>query len=222
MNGTHVQITSAAKTYGKVRALDKATVNFERGGQYAVMGASGSGKSTLLYLIGGLDRADEGSVVVDGKNLGDLNDEALASYRGSEVGFVFQFHFLLNSLSCLDNILLPAKIAGRSLKEVRTHVLGLAEKLGVSNLLEKFPYQLSGGEQQRINIIRALSLKPKLLLCDEPTGNLDSHNTELVVDLLSQLAKEQHSTLVVVTHDQNVAARFSHQVRMRDGSIIPN
>lgn len=222
MNGTHVQITSAAKRYGKVRALDKATVNFERGGQYAVMGASGSGKSTLLYLIGGLDRADEGSVVVDGKNLGDLNDEALASYRGSEVGFVFQFHFLLNSLSCLDNILLPAKIAGRSLKEVRTHVLGLAEKLGVSNLLEKFPYQLSGGEQQRINIIRALSLRPKLLLCDEPTGNLDSHNTELVVDLLSHLAKEQGSTLVVVTHDQNVASRFTQQVRMRDGCIIPN
>lgn len=220
MSNNHIEISAAAKRYGKVRALDSATVSFERGGQYAVMGASGSGKSTLLYLIGGLDRADEGKVIVDGKDLGTLNDEALANYRGTDVGFVFQFHFLLNSLSCLDNVLLPAKIAGKSLKPVREHVQSLADKLGVSNLLEKYPYQLSGGEQQRINIIRALSLRPKLLLCDEPTGNLDSRNTEIVVDLISKLASEQNSTLVVVTHDQNVAARFVHQVRMRDGQIL--
>lgn len=217
---THVEITNATKRYGKVNALDNATVKFETAGQYAVMGASGSGKSTLLYLIGGLDRADEGAVQVNGKNLNGLNDEDLARYRGSDVGFVFQFHFLLNSLNCLDNILLPAKIAGRPLKEVRAHVESLAQKLSVTNLFEKFPYQLSGGEQQRINLIRALSLKPKLLLCDEPTGNLDSRNTEIVVTLLSQLAKEQQSTLIVVTHDQNVASRFEHQVRMKDGQIL--
>ena len=220
MNQTHIEIRSALKRYGKVNALDHATVNFEQGGQYAVMGASGSGKSTLLYLIGGLDRADEGEVIVAGKNLSKLDDESLANYRGSDVGFVFQFHFLLNSLNCLDNILLPAKIAGKNLKEVEAHVKTLAANLGVSNLLEKMPFQLSGGEQQRINIIRALSLKPKLLLCDEPTGNLDSKNTEIVVNLLAELARAQGSTLIVVTHDQNVASRFSHQVRMRDGQII--
>lgn len=220
MTKPHVEIHQAVKQYGKVRALDQASVHFELGGQYAVTGASGSGKSTLLYLIGGLDRADEGSVVVDGRELGKMNDEALARYRGQDVGFVFQFHFLLNSLSCLENILLPAKISGAKLKEVRLHIENLAQQLGVSQLLEKFPYQLSGGEQQRVNLIRALSLRPKLLLCDEPTGNLDSHNTEIVVNLLSKLAREQGSTLVIVTHDQNVAARFSQQVRMRDGRIL--
>jgi lipoprotein-releasing system ATP-binding protein len=220
MNSRHIEIRGAIKQYGKVRALNNATVTFERGGQYAVTGASGSGKSTLLYLIGGLDRADQGEVFVDGKELGSLGDEALATYRGHEVGFVFQFHFLLNSLNCRDNILLPAKISGAQVKKVSEHTEGLAKQLGVENLLEKFPYQLSGGEQQRVNLIRALSLKPKLLLCDEPTGNLDSHNTELVVNLLSDLALEQGSTLIIVTHDQNVASRFSHQVRMRDGSII--
>lgn len=216
----HVEINHAIKQYGKVRALDEATVTFDYGGQYAVTGASGSGKSTLLYLIGGLDRADDGEVIVDGKELGKMNDESLARFRGEDVGFVFQFHFLLNSLSCYDNIMLPAKISGTKLKEVSKRIENLAEQLGVASLLEKFPYQLSGGEQQRVNLIRALSLRPKLLLCDEPTGNLDSHNTEIVVNLLSKLAHEQGSTLVIVTHDQNVAARFSNQIRMRDGKIL--
>src|SRR5690606_6809560 len=153
MSQPHIEIHAALKRYGKVNALNYASVNFERAGQYAVMGASGSGKSTLLYLIGGLDRADSGEVIVDGKNLGELDDEALAFYRGNEVGFVFQFHFLLNSLNCYENILLPAKIAGHSLKQVSVHIENLASQLGVSNLLEKMPFQLSGGEQQRINII---------------------------------------------------------------------
>lgn len=220
MSQSYIEIQSVAKNYGKVKALNRASVVFEHGGQYAVTGASGSGKSTLLYLIGGLDRADEGSVLIDGKNLNEYSDEALARYRGNDVGFVFQFHFLLNSLNCRDNILLPSKISSHSLKLVSERIESLAQKLGVSGLLEKFPYQLSGGEQQRINIIRALSLKPKLLLCDEPTGNLDSNNTEIVVNLLSQLAKEEQSTLIVVTHDQNVASRFGSQIRMRDGQII--
>tara|TARA_R110000868_G_scaffold282927_2_gene543277 strand:- start:8726 stop:9391 length:666 start_codon:yes stop_codon:yes gene_type:complete len=220
MTTPHIQIQAAAKHYGKVKALDNATVSFDRAGQYALTGASGSGKSTLLYLIGGLDRADQGEVLVAGRDLKGYSDEELAKYRATEVGFVFQFHFLLNSLNCLDNILLPAKISGISVKEVQARVQELAGKLGVSALLTKFPYQLSGGEQQRINIIRALSLKPKLLLCDEPTGNLDSANTDIVINLLRELAKQEGSTLIVVTHDLNVAARFSSQVKMRDGQIL--
>lgn len=220
MSQNYIEIQTVAKHYGKVKALNGATLAFEKGGQYALTGASGSGKSTLLYLIGGLDRADEGSVLVDGKNLNTFNDEELAKYRGSDVGFVFQFHFLLNSLNCIDNILLPSKISAQNSKEVEKRVADLAAQLGVSNLLEKYPYQLSGGEQQRINIIRALSLKPKLLLCDEPTGNLDSNNTEIVVNLLMKLASENGTTLIVVTHDRSVASRFSHQVEMKDGQIV--
>jgi len=220
MSQNYIEIQTVAKHYGKDKALNGATLAFEKGGQYALTGASGSGKSTLLYLIGGLDRADEGSVLVDGKNLNTFNDEELAKYRGNEVGFVFQFHFLLNSLNCIDNILLPSKISAQNSKEVEKRVADLANQLGVSNLLEKYPYQLSGGEQQRINIIRALSLKPKLLLCDEPTGNLDSNNTEIVVNLLMKLASENGTTLIVVTHDRSVASRFSHQVEMKDGQIV--
>tara|TARA_R110002049_G_scaffold291717_1_gene475855 strand:+ start:428 stop:1093 length:666 start_codon:yes stop_codon:yes gene_type:complete len=220
MSSHHIEIQSASKHYGKVKALNGASLIFEKGGQYALTGASGSGKSTLLYLVGGLDRADEGQVLVDGRNLNSLSDDDLARYRGTDVGFVFQFHFLLNSLNCRDNILLPSKISAKNTKDVEARVEELSKQLGVSNLLDKFPYQLSGGEQQRINIIRALSLQPKLLLCDEPTGNLDSNNTEIVVNLLMKLAHEQQTTLIVVTHDRNVASRFNKQIEMRDGQIV--
>ncbi len=220
MSAHHIEIQSVAKHYGKVKALNGTTLVFDKGGQYALTGASGSGKSTLLYLIGGLDRADEGQVLVDGKNLNSLSDEELATYRGTDVGFVFQFHFLLNSLNCRDNILLPSKISAKNSKNVEARIEELANQLGVSGLLDKFPYQLSGGEQQRINIIRALSLQPKLLLCDEPTGNLDSNNTEIVVNLLMKLALEQETTLIVVTHDRHVASRLKHQIEMRDGQIV--
>jgi ABC-type lipoprotein export system ATPase subunit len=196
------------------------TIN--EGEEYLIRGASGSGKSTLLYLLGGLDRPSEGRIIVNQKDLGLLSDEELALYRNRYIGFVFQFHFLLPSMNCLDNLLLPSRLAGFSKEEaagVKERVLLLVDTLGVKHCLEKFPYELSGGEQQRINIIRALSLKPKLLLCDEPTGNLDSENSIKVIHLLRLLSKEFKATLIIVSHDLAIAENFKNQILMKDGMI---
>jgi ABC-type lipoprotein export system ATPase subunit len=215
-----IEVNGLEKTFGKVHALAGVDASFESGKQYAIKGASGSGKSTLLYLIGGLDKASAGKISVGGKNLLNLNDESLAKYRNSFVGFIFQFHFLLPSMNCLDNILLPSKIGQKNPSEVKKMAKSLAKTLGVEHCLKKFPYELSGGEQQRINIIRALSLRPKLLLCDEPTGNLDSANSKLVTNLLKDLAKEFGATLIVVTHDDNVSKEFETIIHMKDGEVI--
>lgn len=218
-----IKIENVKKFYKQSRALNGVTLSMNEGDEYLIRGASGSGKSTLLYLLGGLDRPDEGKVIVNQKNLVDLSDEELAIYRNRYIGFVFQFHFLLPSMNCLDNLLLPARLAGLSKNEtgeVKERVLALADTLGVNHCLAKFPYELSGGEQQRINIIRALSLRPKLLLCDEPTGNLDSENSQKVIQLLRSLAREFKATLVIVTHDPQIAQSFSNQILMKDGMLV--
>ena len=215
-----IKIENVKKTYKKSHALRGVSITMNEGEEYLIRGASGSGKSTLLYLLGGLDRPSEGNVIVNQKNLVDLNDEELALYRNRYVGFVFQFHFLLSSMNCLDNILLPAHLGGVYSEEILSRAKSLAKLLGVEHCLEKYPYELSGGEQQRINIIRALSLKPKLLLCDEPTGNLDSENSQRVIQLIRTLARDFGATLVVVTHDPQIAQSFNRQLVMRDGLLI--
>ncbi|MFA6236560.1 MAG: ABC transporter ATP-binding protein [Bacteriovorax sp.] len=218
-----IKLENVKKFYKQSRALNGVTLTMNEGEEYLIRGASGSGKSTMLYLLGGLDRPSEGQVFVNQKNLVELSDEELAVYRNRYVGFVFQFHFLLPSMNCLDNLLLPARLAGinkKEMSEVRDRVLALSDTLAVNHCLNKFPFELSGGEQQRINIIRALSLKPKLLLCDEPTGNLDSENSQKVIQLLRTLAREFKSTLVVVTHDPQIAQSFSNQFMMKDGMLV--
>lgn len=212
-----IHVDNVSKNFGQVQALNNVQMQLEKGEQYVIQGASGSGKSTLLYLLGGLDRPDRGQITLEGQSLAEFSDKALAEFRNRWVGFVFQFHFLLPSMTCLNNMLLPAKIGGVKVSEVEERVQVLAQKLGVEHCLAKSPYELSGGEQQRINIIRALSLRPKLLLCDEPTGNLDSENSLKVVELLKSLAKEFNSTLVVVTHDHMVVSHFAHRFTMKDG-----
>jgi len=217
-----IRLENVKKFYNQSRAVNGVSLSMNEGEEYLIRGASGSGKSTLLYLLGGLDRPTEGEVIVNQKNLASLNDEELALYRNRYVGFVFQFHFLLPSMNCLDNLLLPARLAGFAANEtedVKDRVLKLAENLQVTHCLAKYPFELSGGEQQRINIIRALSLKPKLLLCDEPTGNLDSENSRKVIQLLRTLSREFHATLVVVTHDPSIAESFSNQFLMKDGKL---
>ena len=215
-----VEIKNLTKSFGQVKAVDNLSLDLEGNQQYAIQGASGSGKSTLLYMLGGLDTPSAGKISVGGNDLSQLTDEALAQYRNRYVGFVFQFHFLLPSLNCLNNILLPSKIGNQDPSGAKEVAIELADHLGVSHCLKKYPFELSGGEQQRINIIRALSLKPKLLLCDEPTGNLDSENSQKVTRLLKELATEHNSTLVVVTHDLNVAQQFGHRIQMKDGHIV--
>lgn len=220
MSNVMIKIENVKKAFKNSYALNGLSLTMNEGEEYLIRGASGSGKSTLLYLLGGLDRPSEGNVIVNQKNLVDLSDEELALYRNRYVGFVFQFHFLLPSMNCLDNILLPARLGAVFNEEVVARAKHLATFLNVDHCLEKFPYELSGGEQQRINIIRALSLKPKLLLCDEPTGNLDSENSQKVIQLLRTLAREFHATLVVVTHDPQIAQSFSHQLVMKDGMLL--
>lgn len=215
-----IQVNGLTKNFANVDVLKGIDLSFEEGEHYVIRGASGSGKSTLLYLLGGLDRPTSGSVEFQGVDLARFDDDKLAKFRNQNVGFVFQFHFLLPNLNCLDNILLPSRIGGRKENKIKENSLKLAEYLGVSHCLSKFPFELSGGEQQRINIIRALSLGPKLLLCDEPTGNLDSENSRKVTALLKALAKEFNSTMIVVTHDDTVASQFHNVLHMKDGLLL--
>lgn len=215
-----IRLEQVEKSFGKTRVLRGLNLSIEARELVAIRGASGSGKSTLLYLLGGLDQPTSGKVIIDQKNLSSMSDEQLAHFRNESVGFVFQFHFLLPSMTCRDNIMLPARIGTKSLQQVEKDTLKLAEMLGVTHCLSKYPFEISGGEQQRINIIRALSLRPKILLCDEPTGNLDSKNSEKVATLLKGLAAEFGATLLVVTHDDKVASYFPRKIVIEDGQII--
>ena len=215
-----IRLEQVEKSFGKTRVLRGLNISIEQKELVAIRGASGSGKSTLLYLLGGLDQPTSGKVIIDNKNLSTMGDEALAHFRNESVGFVFQFHFLLPSMTCRENILLPARIGGRSLKQVEVDTTKLADVLGVQHCMDKYPFEISGGEQQRINIIRALSLRPKILLCDEPTGNLDSKNSEKVATLLKNLSADFGATLLVVTHDDKVASFFPRKIVIEDGQII--
>lgn len=214
-----ISVSNVSKSYAKTQVLKNINLTIEKGTQTVIKGASGSGKSTLLYLLGGLEKMDTGAINVAGKNISKLNDVELANYRNSEVGFIFQFHFLLSSLTCLENILLPARIGNKNLEETKKYINHLATRLGVLECLEKYPYEISGGQQQRINFIRALSLKPKILLCDEPTGNLDSVNSKMAAELLLEISRSNSTTLIIVTHDDSVASIFERVVFMQDGQL---
>lgn len=216
---SYINISNVSKTYAKAKVLKEINLSLEKGSQTVIKGASGSGKSTLLYLIGGLEKYDGGHITVGDKNLAKLGDVELAQYRNNDVGFIFQFHFLLSSLTCLENILLPARIGNHDMSAVEKFIQTLAKKLGVEDCLLKYPYEISGGQQQRINFIRALSLRPKLLLCDEPTGNLDSANSKMAAEILLELSKTEGTTLIIVTHDDFVASMFERVVHMRDGQL---
>lgn len=215
-----IVLSNVEKSFGNTKVLRGINLQIQDKESVAIRGASGSGKSTLLYLLGGLDQPTSGKVSIDNKNLTSMSEEELATFRNSHVGFVFQFHFLLPSMTCRDNILLPARIGGKDTAKVEKDTEELAKILGVTHCLTKFPYEISGGEQQRINIIRALSLRPKILLCDEPTGNLDSKNSEKVTTLLKNLAADFGATLLVVTHDDKVASYFPRKIVIEDGQII--
>lgn len=215
-----LQVNQLEKAYGATKVLKGISFDLDRSENLAIVGSSGSGKSSLLYTLGTLEKVTSGQIKIDGKDITRFKDEELANFRNKSIGFVFQFHFLLPSMSALDNILLPAKIGGFSTKEIKKRIDPFVELLKVGHCLKKYPYQLSGGEQQRINIIRALSLNPALLLCDEPTGNLDSKNTDIVLELLHGILKEIDSTLILVTHDEKVANSFDRKITIEDGQII--
>ena len=190
------------------------------GGLVAITGPSGSGKSSLLYLLGLLDSPTSGDVLIDGRPTADLDDDARAQLRLSSLGFVFQFHFLLPEFSALENVTLPMRALGAlSEREIRAHGLELLNKLGLADHAHKTPDKLSGGQRQRVAIARALANNPRVILADEPTGNLDTHSTAQVLDIFRKLVSEEGTAIVMVTHDLALAAAASHRLHVVDGQL---
>jgi lipoprotein-releasing system ATP-binding protein len=206
---------------GTTRVLTDIDLTVREGEFVSLTGLSGSGKSTLLYLLGALDRPTSGSVLVDGIDIANLDDDARATLRSEKLGFVFQFHFLLPEFTVLENVMIPMQRRGaRRDSEIRERARGVIEAMGLGELTARRPSQLSGGQQQRVSIARAVANEPRIILADEPTGNLDSKNGVVVMDVFEKLAREQRITIVMVTHERTFATRASRQIVMSDGRII--
>ncbi|MFO0659546.1 MAG: ABC transporter ATP-binding protein [Polyangiaceae bacterium] len=203
------------------RILHGIDLTIHQGEFVALTGLSGSGKSTLLYLLGALDRPTEGTVLIDGVDAAELDDDERAELRGEKLGFVFQFHFLLPEFTVLENVMLPILRRGiRSQDDAEDHARDVLDVIGLGDLADRRPHQLSGGQQQRVSIARAVANDPRIILADEPTGNLDSKNGIIVMELFEKLVREQRITVVMVTHERSFAARASRRIDMKDGVII--
>jgi putative ABC transport system ATP-binding protein len=217
-----IQLRGVSKTVpsgtGQLTILHPLDLSIPAGRVAAITGASGSGKSTLLGLIAGLDAPSSGEILIDGVDITKLDEDALARLRGSRIGFVFQFFHLLPSLTAFENVLVPIEIAGGANAAAKADAL-LAE-VGLTDRRHHYPAQLSGGEQQRVAIARALANDPPLLLADEPTGNLDSTTGRHVIDLLLQIHRARNTTLVLVTHDPEVAGIADQTIALRDGRVL--
>ncbi|WP_150277489.1 ABC transporter ATP-binding protein [Halopseudomonas salina] len=214
MSGIHLTYPTES---GSVAVLNDASLTVPPGESLAITGPSGSGKTSLLLLLSGLERPDQGEILVGSQKLSDMDSNALADWRSAHLGIIFQSFHLLPGLSALGNVSLPLEIAGQA--NARERALAMLEAVGLSHRLQHYPSQMSGGEQQRVAIARALVHQPSLLLGDEPTGNLDQQTGEKVLSLLFDLHKQSKSTLVLVTHDERVAERCQHRVRMDAGRL---
>lgn len=199
----------------ELRALDNVDMTLDEGKFVVILGPSGAGKSTLLNLLGGLDSPTEGKIYVEGKDISKLSNDELADYRAQTVGFVFQFYNLVPTLTVHENVALVKEIVPNSLSATK-----MLDEVGLSDHLKNFPAELSGGEQQRVSIARALAKNPKILLCDEPTGALDSETGVMVLKLLLKMAREYGKTIVIVTHNQNIAKMADVVLRVKNGKII--
>ena len=197
--------------------LDGVTLTVPAGRSVAITGPSGSGKSTLLGLIAGLDAPTSGTILIDGVDIGGLGEDALARLRGEKIGFVFQFFHLIPSLTALENVMVPMEIAGRGDAAARARTL--LQEVGLTERSHHYPAQLSGGEQQRVALARALSNDPRILLADEPTGNLDSANGRHILELIVEIHRRRATTVVLVTHDRSLAGMMEAEIALRDGRI---
>lgn len=215
-----IKAKNICKSFGQLQVLKGVDIEVADGEFVSIIGASGAGKTTLLQIIGTLDTPDDGSLEVDGTNVLQLRGNALAGFRNKHVGFVFQFHQLLPEFTALENVQIPALIARRNKKEAEAEAKEILCRLGLENRLDHKPAALSGGEKQRVAVARALINKPSLILADEPSGSLDSRNKEEMHKLLLSLKQELGLTVLVVTHDQSLAAVSDRVVEMKDGLII--
>lgn len=216
-----LRAVNVTKYYGTqpilVKALDGVTLSVEQGSFTAIVGTSGSGKSTLLHMLGGLDTPTGGSVVVDGQELSGMGRNELAIFRRRKIGFIFQNYNLIPNLSIYDNIVLPVELDGRRADKLFTD--SVIRTLGLEDKLNRRPGGLSGGQQQRAAIARALAAKPAIILADEPTGNLDSHTSQEVIGLLQNTSRQFHQTIVMITHDEEIAQMADRSIRIEDGKI---
>jgi putative ABC transport system ATP-binding protein len=218
-----IQLNCATKRFeGKrsVTALDEVTLTIPRGEMVSIIGQSGSGKSTLLNLVGGLDRATTGDVLIDGESLAGLHDDKLTQVRRDKIGFIFQFFNLLPTLTCLENVGLPLHLRGWPRRKVDERARELLSLVQLGDRLTHLPEELSGGQRQRVAIARALSVYPPILLADEPTGNLDSRTGEDILTLIRDLHSRLGATVVMVTHDAHVAQTCQRTITLRDGRIV--
>jgi lipoprotein-releasing system ATP-binding protein len=218
-----LEVANLSKSYptpqGRLSILEDVSLSLKRGEAAAIMGPSGSGKSTLLYILGALEPPSEGSVRLDGHDPFSLKERELAAFRNKEIGFIFQDHCLLPQCSVIENVLTPTLVARSDGDETRERARTLLEQVGLGARMEHRPAELSGGEKQRVALARALVMRPLLLLCDEPTGNLDHRSAEVVASLLLELHGEQETILLVVTHSAELAARFPARYELTDGKL---
>ncbi len=208
------------KKYNQLEVLKGVDLQINKGEIVSIVGSSGAGKSTLLHILGTLDSADQGEIILESTAMHLLDGKKLAHFRNTHIGFVFQFHHLLPEFNAIENVCIPGWIAKRNKKEVEERAIFLLEKLGLQNRLENKPQQLSGGEQQRVAVARALINNPQIVFADEPTGNLDSTNARDLHQLFIQLRAEMNQTFLIVTHNEELATLSDRVVHMKDGRVI--
>ncbi len=214
-----IRLTDIHKRFGELEVLKGISLEVQRGELISIVGASGAGKTTLLQIMGTLSRPDAGRVEIDGYELSALGDNALSKFRNSHIGIVFQFHHLLPEFTAFENVCIPGLIAGRPRQEVEQQAKALLERMRLTERASHKPAQLSGGEQQRVAIARALINRPAVLLADEPSGNLDTRNRDEIHRLFFELREELGQTMVIVTHDEGLAASTDRCIRLSDGMI---
>ena len=214
-----IHVINIHKYYGDLHILRGVSINIEQGEVISIVGPSGAGKSTLLHIIGTLDRANEGKVLYEGTDVFQLSDKKLGRFRNKQIGFVFQFHHLLPEFTAIENVSIPAHIAGMNVADTKLKAAELLQYLGLEDRLHHKPSQLSGGEQQRVAVARALINDPKVVLADEPSGNLDSDAARELHQLFFQLRKQFNQTFIIVTHNTELADLADRKLTMKDGTI---
>ena len=212
-----ISVQHIHKSYGNLQVLQDINLEIEQGEVVSIVGASGAGKTTLLQIIGTLDRPDSGTIVIDGTDVTRLGDRELSRFRNQHIGFVFQFHNLLPEFTAIENVCMPALIGGKSMDEAKKEALQLLQFLNVADRTDHKPSQLSGGEQQRIAVARALINHPAVILADEPSGNLDSVHAKELHNLFFQLRDQYHQTFIIVTHNELLADMADRKITMKDG-----